>query len=131
MTPMADEFSEPGFPKTPPSRRTRIAAARLKVNIDKQRGVPTPDWIRELAETDTWNEPPDESQPGDQKPYPSHHGRVILARMKMRLDEKRGMTTPEWVRELAESEPPDTWDTDTAPDGGAGEGGTEAGKRAG
>ncbi|MCW2681976.1 MAG: hypothetical protein JWM62_3377 [Frankiales bacterium] len=27
----------------------RISAARLKVTIDKQRGVETPAWIRELA----------------------------------------------------------------------------------
>lgn len=29
--------------------RARISAARLKVTIDKQRGVETPAWIRELA----------------------------------------------------------------------------------
>ena len=35
---------------SPAAWRARISAARLKVNIDKQRGVETPEWIRELAE---------------------------------------------------------------------------------
>ena len=42
------EVDRQGF--SPAEWRARISAARLKVTIDKQRGVPTPDWIRELAE---------------------------------------------------------------------------------
>ena len=35
---------------SPAAWRARISAARLKVNIDKQRGRQTPEWIRKLAE---------------------------------------------------------------------------------
>lgn len=34
---------------SPGAWNARISAARLKVTIDKQRGVETPAWIRELA----------------------------------------------------------------------------------
>ena len=32
--------------------RTRIKAAKLKVDLDRRLGKPTPDWIRELAAED-------------------------------------------------------------------------------
>lgn len=33
------------------SRRNKVAAARLRVEVDKKRGVVTPKWIREIAES--------------------------------------------------------------------------------
>lgn len=33
--------------------------------------------------------------------------RVIAARGKVKLDERRGLTTPEWIRELAAEQMPD------------------------
>ena len=33
------------------SQRNRVAAARLRVTVDKRLGIETPKWIRELAET--------------------------------------------------------------------------------
>lgn len=34
---------------SPSDWNARISAARLKVTIDTQRGIDTPDWIRQLA----------------------------------------------------------------------------------
>lgn len=42
--------SKPSLPRAVRSARNKVAAARLRVAVDKQRGVPTPKWIRDLAE---------------------------------------------------------------------------------
>lgn len=50
---MATTAVEPrrNLPKSVRSHRNKVAAARLQVIIDKQRGRSTPEWIRQLAES--------------------------------------------------------------------------------
>jgi len=50
MATTAAESGQPGVPQAVRSERNKIAAARLRVAVDKQRGVATPQWIRELAD---------------------------------------------------------------------------------
>lgn len=49
-TTAAEEAPQGGFPKSVLSHRNKVAAARLRISLDRQLGVDTPQWIRDLAE---------------------------------------------------------------------------------
>jgi len=50
MTSTAPDSKQPSsISKTVLSHRNRVAAARLRVTVDRQRGTETPAWIKQLA----------------------------------------------------------------------------------
>lgn len=51
MATIAVEPRRPSLPKAVRSHRNKVAAARLRVVIDKRRGTKTPEWIRQLADS--------------------------------------------------------------------------------